>query len=228
MPITPATALFLAPRPPHTVRGQAGLTVVEVLVAIVLTSLLMLGMHALWQASFRQLDELTLRQKAVFRVSAEMERLAAGYWTDGLIASGTVEAEDSGQYDTIAAALDTSFSFLGTPADRLVWPDSSVTSLSAATLTAADDADRILRYGEILHYLDGGQPRNLVWLDFDRNLLARLSWTLGGTFDDCANCQELTLFLDYPFRFGSTTDPLRAVEGYPLETVTLKTIVRVP
>jgi len=66
----------------HKRADQAGMTLVEVMVAMVLTAILLVGMNALWVNITREVDALVLRQKAIFRLNGEMERLVGLYATD--------------------------------------------------------------------------------------------------------------------------------------------------
>lgn len=60
-------------------RRQRGVTLIEVMIALVLTSILVLGLSGLWANVSRQFLFLTLKQKAVFVLNGEMERLSALY-----------------------------------------------------------------------------------------------------------------------------------------------------
>ncbi len=65
------------PRP--ATRRQSGFTLIEVMVAFALTMVLMIGMSALWTVVAAQFDSLVYRQKAIFRLNGEMERLVGLY-----------------------------------------------------------------------------------------------------------------------------------------------------
>lgn len=69
-----------------TRRSQAGMTLVEVMVGFVLAGLLLVGMNALWVHVNRHLDDVSLRQKAIFRLNGEMERLSKLH-NDGTIST---------------------------------------------------------------------------------------------------------------------------------------------
>ncbi|MBT4490192.1 MAG: prepilin-type N-terminal cleavage/methylation domain-containing protein, partial [Rhodospirillaceae bacterium] len=58
---------------------EDGFTLVEVLAATVITSILVLGLANLWTAVAGEVDGLTMRQKAIFVLNGQMERLTALY-----------------------------------------------------------------------------------------------------------------------------------------------------
>ncbi|MEI8394250.1 MAG: type II secretion system protein [Rhodospirillaceae bacterium] len=62
------------------------MTVVEVMIGFVLVSILLIGMGSLWVSVSQQMDRQTLRQKAVFRLNAEMERLVKLYTDSSTVA----------------------------------------------------------------------------------------------------------------------------------------------
>ena len=185
--------------------------------------------------------DLLLRQKAVFVLNGEMERLSALYATTGF---GTETRTDSTGYPAAPGVT-------GAEA-RLVYG----TSGAAASFTKSAVADFDDWDGNIWVQGSGASARNYVWLDLARNLAARLSWiecevtvtaatdcwdmTSGKKpkkpkgskdgvyaclgFDGGAGgdyCRMVTLVLEYPFRVSGTT--VAAAGG--TRTLTLSTIV---
>lgn len=224
-------------RPPRLTR-QSGITLMEVMIGIVLVGILVLGMNGLWEAAARQLDEASLRQRAVFRLNGEMERLSALY-IFGAGPSNPVEVQD---YATSAIPARVG-SYIGTSVSnkRYIYPNNgSPASDNGTSFTKAIDTDgqNAEAVYSLIYYLNAGNiglqddDRNLVWLDRERGVLAQLSWELNTlpqtatTANPCKGgaCQLLTLYLDYPFRYSSDTSDPRGDMG-PVETITLQTIV---
>ena len=219
---------------------QAGFTLIEVMAAGVILSVLVMGLTQLWAvAGERSLDSL-LRQKAVFVLGGEMERLAALYNMTGF---GATVANDTSGYGDPAAFPDSRAVFrTGVNAFMATAGDAFVTD-SVATFEAGADALVLLDDDA-----DDTADRNYVWVDRSRGVLGRLSWAqaevtvtntgagpngvtpdaslTGLCFDfgggaGGANCREISLYLEYPFRLKSgvpTADPFT-------ETLPLKTIV---
>ncbi|KAA0571164.1 prepilin-type N-terminal cleavage/methylation domain-containing protein [Azospirillum sp. Sh1] len=226
--------------PPRLTR-QSGITLMEVMVGIVLVGILVLGMNGLWEAAARQLDEASLRQRAVFRLNGEMERLSALY----IFAAGPSNPVEVQDYATSAIPARVG-SYIGTSVSgkRLIYADNTTTPAVTTSPTTfaqtvnTDGQNANTVYSQI-YYLDAGSvgtstdDRNLVWLDRDHAVLAQLSWELSAFPDTGASgnrkcsggaCQLLTLYLDYPFRYSTDTVDPRGDMG-PVETITLQTIV---
>ncbi|WP_417518831.1 type IV pilus modification PilV family protein [Minwuia sp.] len=211
-----------------------GFTLIEVMAAGVILSVLVLGLTQVWAAVAERSIDTTVRQKAVFVLNGEMERLSALY---NLTAFGDSVALDTNGYGAPAGFADdravyrtAANAFMPTGADAFVTD-------SVATFEAGPDA---------LVLLDDNSPdstdRAYVWIDRQRGILGRVSWseldipagkpkgaTAGGSglcFDfaggvDGANCREITLYLDYPFRLvgGTPTSSDDVVRILPLKTI---------
>jgi hypothetical protein len=163
--------------------------------------------------------------------------------------ANTVSAVSVTNYAT--GAPTASASYLSTPATRLIHGTGGgaqgyvVAFAGAAQFRAAITADGA-NAGQVMspiYYFDAGvaavttDDRNLVWLDRSRNIAGQLSWSLTPILGtslaprDCgvASCNVLTLFLDYPYRFDVSVDPLASAQseipGAAVETITLQTIV---
>lgn len=224
--------------------SQSGVTLIEVMVGMVLVGLLAIGMNAVWESAARQLDDVSLRQRAIFRLNGEMERLSALYiFSDGNGPANKLPVD----YAAGAPARTASYITDATANQRFIYGPTSASGVNGPVPVAlsvfektvdADGQNAETVYGAI-HHLDAGVPstttddRNLVWLDREHDVLAQISWKAtplpntdptGTTPCDAASCTLLTLFLDYPFRYvGGAADP-RGDMG-PVETITLQTIV---
>lgn len=222
---------------------QSGITLMEVMIGIVLVGLLALGMNGLWEAAARQLDEASLRQRAVFRLNGEMERLSALY----IFASGPANPVAVTDYATATIPAQAG-SYIGTTVSSSRYIYASTTLTPPLTSSAATFAEAVTADGQNANnvysqiwYLDAGSfgtttdDRNLVWLDREREVLAQISWELSdlpatnpslGEVRPCsgAPCQLLTFYLDYPFRYTTASTDPRGDMG-PVETITLQTIV---
>lgn len=215
---------------PKSVR-QAGFTLVEVMSAGVILSVLAMGLAHMWAAVGAQSVDLAVRQKAVLILNGEMERLTSLYFFTGF---GAVTATDTSGYDTPTGFVDdrvihreTTNAFMPTPADAFV--------VDAATFLAG--ADSLVLLDDDIGSAD---DRNYVWIDRPRNIIGRLSWveadvakqkTCDG--EDClcfdwaggvggTECRELTLYLEFPFRMtASGAEEM----GQPIVIMPLKTVV---
>lgn len=182
---------------------QAGFTLVEVMVGIVLTAILALGLTALWAFVGDEFLRLGLRQKAVFALNSEMERLAMVYRFD----NPTTEA---------------------VTANRLIYARNYMPS---AIIDTNNDFQigRVSYYdgGNGI----GADDRNLVWLDQGKNIVAAISWDVltdinGGGFTDCSGgipCSLLVLHIDFPYRFDAAGQNLQPMA--PLDAISLQTII---
>lgn len=219
------------PRPPRHApyrpfaarRGGAGddrgFTLVEVLAAGTILSVVALSLVKAWAVFDGLSFDLMLRQKAVFVLSGEMERVWATYTQTSFGLNDTSRTD----YPAIPG--------LPNSATRFSYPSNGITSgfVTASAATFADQAT-----GDAVVFLGSGSPpQNWVWLDRRRNLVARLSWRIcqftlpdmhacmgipptgkvkSGT-PSCfsysgsgkGNCDVLTLILEYPYSFGNGT-----------------------
>ena len=233
---------------PRTCAGAAddeGSTLVEVMVAGTVLSVVAVGLVNAWTVMDRMSFDTLLRQKAVFVLNAEMERLAAlfAYTRFGELNASRPETTD---YPAVAN--------LSGGSTRRVYATASVDVdfevTTAAAFAASDDPVWVVG--------TGAAARNYVWLDRGRNLAARISWTECGVSDtvvatcwdgkpagktsspvsgsmsqySCFNfggsidgdrCRLIQLVLEYSFRVeGTTVTPVAAGGGRRL---TLSTVV---
>lgn len=230
---------------------QGGFTLVEVLIGIVVTSILVLGLSGLWTTVNNQFLFLSIKQKAIFVLNGEMERLTALYRYTGF--EGT---ERQVEYDVLSAAAPDNDDFSSNSEARWIY-GGDPTSLNQMVVTAGGDFDCTITNGaandtaqfnadcaaRVLLDENGiglDDDRNYVWIDQHRRLTGRLSWrkrnvSLNSSFPNanqpCWNnggggdCQELILYLHFPYRYTDTNNPDTDAGFGRRETLVLKTIV---
>ena len=221
---------------------DAGNTLVGVMAAGVVLGALALGLANLWTVFDRMSFDALLRQKAVFVLNGEMERLSSLYAATGF---GAEIWPDSTGYpparDLTGADARAVYGMTGIAAD---FTESTAGGFGR-------HANAVLVQGS------GSSARNYVWLDPTRDLVARLSWIEceiadEGVVADCWGkssrkkpkrpkgrkelnflcfaydegdsgdlCRMITLVLEYPFRINGTT----VTEAGITRTMTLSTIV---
>jgi len=227
----------------RAVLRRRGFSLIEVMIGTVLTAILVIGMASMWSEVDKGFLYLTVRQKAIFVLNGEMERLTALYRFTDL--DTTDPSTETDQY-TIPAGED---DFATSNPTRLIYSnpsDSSVidemvvnTSAVSATSTLFDCvsgteihdtscAGRIFFDDNSNDTLD----RNFVWIDQFRKIVGRLSWSEDTTIDaDCfpvggaSSCKQITLFLQYPFRYLDHDTPDGDIAIGKRETLSLMTIV---
>jgi len=219
------------PSPNSASHRQHGFSLIEVMTASMILSIFILAIGACWITADRRVNDLVLRQKAIFAANSEMERLTTLYDTTSFGLLGPVSTTG---YDGPA--------FL--PANRLIYPNalsgytggatSDFITSSAATFQSGD-AFQVYINSQLLPSMN----RSYLWMDQAQGVMARLSWIatnispaaclVGGDGCGClsyigllsASCQRIDLFLEYPYRMVSGSP----VAGSALQTVVLSTIV---
>jgi len=187
---------------------QSGMTLIEVMVGFVLTSILLFGLTGLWSVVNKQFQDLTIKQKAVFVLSGEMERLAAVYTWDKKFIE-----------DKEVAGL----------------PGTIIYNKEGRFVTADNGSDfKTSQVGDLLYF--GGaafaaSDRNVVWIDQDHSVTGLLSWSVENVHNPAENkcfsgqeCKLLTLFLNYPYRYKTDAAPINSTMGKVYE-LSLQTIV---
>ena len=215
-----------------------GFTIIEVMAAGALLSALGLCLVSGTTVLDRLSYDTLLRQKAVFVLNGEMERLAALYTKSSF--GSNISTATTG-YTAISGITNSSTRATYTSSQVLVTFGVS-TAASLVNTSTADSA--------VWLYQSGGATQNYVWLDRSRGLLARLSWAscdvtdqtstscwvTGGKQKAAKNtatcygysggsgvCNLITLFLDYPYVVnGGAPVPLATVSA---NTLSLSTIV---
>ncbi|MEO5369651.1 MAG: prepilin-type N-terminal cleavage/methylation domain-containing protein [Magnetococcus sp. DMHC-1] len=219
------------PFPPMRGRFRhSGFTLIEVMVGMVLTALLVVGLSGVWTMVADQFFRLTLRQKAIFVLHGHMERIASLYRV-GDTGPARMLATAGAGYAVIAPAEADSLHLAAHP-NQIHWVLIS-NSINAEDLVIQHAAANP-EVGNILYDPDNiPADRNIVWIMFSadptRRITGRLSWTLdnianAGACFGANNCQELTLYLDFPYRPGVGNLLANSMWDQP-QTLTLKTIV---
>jgi prepilin-type N-terminal cleavage/methylation domain-containing protein len=210
--------------------SQRGFTLIEVMSAAMILSILVLGIGSAWVVADRDVTHLMNRQKAIFAADTEMERLTALYATTS--------------FGFLGPATTTGYTETPTfPSTRLAYPNGLTPYLtgdndyttSSATGFQTGSPFQVWVNTNLLSSLN----RNYVWLDQAHNVMARLSWTVtnitpsscvvGGDRCACLNylgflggsCQMLVLYLEYPYRLTAGAP----VSDSNLQTISLATIV---
>src|SRR5690242_2246984 len=218
-------------RPSRSGRAERGFALMEVMVASAILGVVALSLIRFWSVFDSLSFDLLLRQKAVFVLNGEMARLNNLYTTSGFGAG--LRPLTTG-YPTVRGISGSdsrlTYSNLSTGPSGLT-VDFVVTS--AASFAASEQA--VLLDG----LLTGA--RNYVWLDRDRQLMARIGWLeapitsgaacSGSLASACqclafagvlsGSCETVTLILDYPFALAGGAVVARGTT----KTLTLSTIV---
>lgn len=224
---------------------EAGFTLVEVLAASAVLSVLGLCLVRLWAAGDATTFYLLERQKAVLVLNGEMERLATLYEITPF-GGGTI-TQTSGY---------PAFTYIPSSGTRLTYATNSVGAGSTPIPFAVTSAAAFSSGPDTNVWIAGGMPaQNFVWVDHSRNLMGRMSWVScavssnGQTTNICWSsptagklppsvpstcmqfsapvagkttpCLLITLVLDYPYSLVSGA----AVPAGNLTTLTLSTIV---
>ncbi len=202
---------------------QGGVTQIEVLVGMMLTGILALGLSGLWAVVDEQFFHLQLRQKAIFLLNAETERISALYRYSNFANAAGVHA-DSGN-------TEGRWIYRGDPTNVFALVRTETRDIDVTT----DSFDE----GEILYMGYAGQPLspshvNVIWLDKAHSITALLEWqlsktdSLGGNTltSNCYNdsCFGLEVRLTYPYRLEAGTGPAEETMG-KVETVRIRTLV---
>jgi prepilin-type N-terminal cleavage/methylation domain-containing protein len=214
---------------------QRGYSLMEVMIASVILSIFVLGMSGFWYSAVGRAYDLVLRQKAVFVLNAEMERISALYvYTD---------FADCGFFCSDGPVSTTGYDGLSSiPSTRFVYPsDVSDYTNSGDFVTGNVNT---FQGSEFQVYLDSSfwsfNNRTYVWIDKSRNIVGRLSWTTSNvnagscSYSDCScqkfdnssgngeHCLLLSVYLEYPYKFSSTGNITAPAS---MQTLSLKTIV---
>lgn len=205
---------YTSQKPP--VHVKSGFTLIEVMVGMVLATVLWVGMFGMFANVDRYTLQLSFKQKAVFRLDAEMKRLVLLINDKDLFAEKANHADSS---DGIGRWL-----YRAKPAGVTCQvSDPNCFLLTYNLLTDADLATFGL--GQIAFFDDASnnaEDQNIVWIDRASNVTGSLEWTLTPMTDAC--CHKLVISLSYPYRFKDRENPLEVSMGNT-ETLTLETIV---
>ncbi|MCP5142034.1 MAG: hypothetical protein H6980_06765 [Gammaproteobacteria bacterium] len=207
---------------PLAVRQQFGITQIEVLIGIVLTATLVIGLVGLWSLVDEQFQRLQWRQKAVFELNAQTERLAALYRHTNFLGEAGRHADG------------------GVTVGRWIYredPSPSEGTVSGLVVAENHDADVDANsFGErqILHMDYPGPPTasshtNTIWLDRDNLVTAELAWEIAEIDvppPACwrNSCYFMTVSLSFPYRLVAGTAAMVAEFG-EIETLQVRTMV---
>jgi prepilin-type N-terminal cleavage/methylation domain-containing protein len=212
--------------------GQRGFSLIEVMFASMILSVIILGVGGFWYAASSRVADLVLKQKAIYVLNAEVERLTALYVFTGLATHATDNPVTTTGYDGVG------------PFTRLVYPSDLTTFMGAGNNFVTTSANTFATGSEFLIWDNLGflsaLNRMYVWIDKSRNIVGRLSWVdtpinIGSCIQaaDCScqrfdnqdltggRCRRLDIYLEYPYRFaisGTVTAPAQ------LQTISIKTI----
>jgi prepilin-type N-terminal cleavage/methylation domain-containing protein len=218
--------------PSNKRRRQRGFSLLEVMFASTILSIIILGVGGFWYAAQSRVADLVLKQKAIFVLNAEVERLTALYVFTGLPTHATYNPVTTTGYDGVG------------PSTRLVYPSDLTTFMGAGNNFVTTSANTFATDSEFLVWDNLGFSSSLnrmyVWIDKNRNIVGRLSWVdtpinIGSCIQllDCScqrfdnqsldggRCRSLDIYLEYPYRFaiaGSVAAPAQ------LKTISIKTI----
>ena len=224
-------------RSPPSARARArqrGYSLMEVMIASVILSIMVLGMSGFWFTAVGRAYDLVLRQKAIFVLNAEMERISSLYvYTD---------FADCGFFCFDGPVSTTGYDNSLLPSTRYVYPSdvSDYTNSGDYVTTTVSTFNST----EFHVFLDSNfwsfNNRTYVWIDKARSIVGRLSWSTANvtagtcSYSDCScedfdgsgsdNCLMLSVYLEYPYKFlssGGVTAPASSA----LKTITLKSIV---
>jgi len=204
-----------------------------------------------WSAAGGAVNDLVVREKAIWTLNGQMERLVALYQFTDFGAGG---ADTSSGYGYPTPYADTRLVY-GQGLLDLLAPSGSLLGGLLGTETefgfletpedfAGAEGYPVAVFGGLL---SGGQ-RNYVWIDRDRDIVGRLSWqesalqidlcdgnnqTGGSSPCLCAgfgggsggeDCREIMLTLEFPFRWDRDAATPVAMPQAP-EILSLRTIV---
>ncbi|MBF0195744.1 MAG: prepilin-type N-terminal cleavage/methylation domain-containing protein [Magnetococcales bacterium] len=203
-----------------------GFTLIEVMIGMILTGILAMGMMGLWSMIGDQFFRLTIRQKAIFVLHGEMERLSALYRYKNFQTQDediTIPNGNPGHIHNLNTNA------LITNSEIVVVEETNDTNVTKASFLLG----QILFMNYTLE-----TDKNFVWIDRDRDVTARIYWETtpidnqepSPTNYECHNnsgaCYLLNLTLEYPFRFNESTNPAEIIDTWgATKTVTLQTIV---
>lgn len=140
---------------------DAGFSLVGVMAAGTVLGALAIGLANLWTVFDRMSFDALLRQKAILVLNGEMERLSSLYATTGF---GAEIRPDSTGYPAAPGLT-------GADARQVYGLSGIAAAFTESSATGFNSAD-----AAVLVQGSGASARNHVWLDPERNLVARLSW----------------------------------------------------
>ncbi len=214
-------------------RSQDGFTLIEVMAASAVLSAVVLCSVRSWAIVDQVSLDLQLRQKAVFALNGEAERLSKLYTAGGFSSPGA-KVGGPGTLQTVSGSFYVAITGITGSSTRLVYA-TTTTGPTFDTASVSDFASPTSSDNALWVYGTGTTMQNFVWLDRSRSIMARLSWVacpLSASSGSASNtaavcwgstasrpmaglcyaydgstggtsCSLVTLILDYPFRLSN-------------------------
>lgn len=232
--------------------SQAGFTLIEAMTAGVVLSILTLGLMGVWSSAGASVNSIVTREKAIWTLNAQMERLVALYQFTEFGATGPEATSGYGYSASYAddrmifgPNTDASMAPPGTlPVVKLIVGAANGFLKTTATAFETEEGHNVFYDTGLL-----SAHRNYVWIDRDRDLIGRLSWEETDiVVDSCdsdnqpdsgadpclcwnfnatssgTRCREIALALEYPLRWRRSDNAIVDFSEAK-EILTLRTIV---
>lgn len=212
---------------------QRGFSLIEVMFASTILSIFILGIGGFWYQASGRASDLVLKQKAIFVLSGELERISALYVYTAFPTDAVNGPVTTTGYTDGLTGISTS---------RLTYPNSVSTFAGSNYITTSYSTFSGNEFYVLLKTNTfSSLNRTYIWIDKSRNIVGRISWAATSiNVSSCAQlldcscqrsdnlsvsggvCSRLDAYLEYPYRIdssGNITAPAT------LETLSLKTIV---
>lgn len=196
--------------------GRAGgFTIIELMVGMVLISIMVLGMNNLWFVVDDYFFRLQLRQKAVFSLTGELERLAAFGRFSSLMSLAATHGDNQATIGRWIYRADPPTVSVG-----FVITENALPPITSNTF----NEDQVL----FVNAPGNNQPEdeNIIWLDRDNLITAKFEWEVLSQeqVGDCfgAGCYRIEARLSYPYRLVDNTSPAQTSMG-AISTIAIRT-----
>lgn len=220
--------------------------------ASVVLGILAIGLMNVWSVAGANVNDIVVREKAIWTLNAHMERLVALHQFTEFGATGIENSTDYGY----PAGYSDDRQIFGANTDASMAPPGTLEVLKL-TLGQANGflvmtgLEFETNPGYPIHYVGGllaNNRRNHVWIDKDRDIVGRLSWeTVNLEFNSCGTdnapggsdpcmcfafnasnngdrCREISLALEFPLRWNRNSNTVEAMPQ-ATEIISLRTIV---
>ncbi len=220
---------------PIPLRHARGMTLIEIIIAIVITSILVIGLSGMWVLVDDQFLRIAQRERALLVLNGQLERLSSLYRYTNFINEQNIHSDDIATIPTtveVPAINVPRQIYRADPGNNGVVGMLLIETANAnVTKAAFDNESRILFMDTVVAANDSNE-RNVVWLDRALNFTATFSWHLedlsnagaGLCFDAAGRCYLLVARLEYPFRFIDNTNPAQTIYDQP-QVLELRTVV---
>lgn len=184
---------------------ESGFTLIEIMVAMVLIMIAMIGLNSAFSVMSAVSRDLTIRQKAVFTLDNEMERLYGLY-------------SRSKRFSTFLS--DWNGDFCGSPGreepyDSTMVADTEAYNITTSAISSIDDIAGV--------YIDSNGD-NIVPIDFEKKITGKLTWSCTKDDDIDTKYYDVILTIDYPYRFVSGSYPVNDSDPVLVKQETLDLI----